>query len=79
MLKPPANFVLVSLKPCDVPETVRLGFLLAAASLTAGLSILYFSPPGAECCHSAWLIVNPDRQRAADPADVRYAGDGGNT
>jgi len=62
MLKPPANFVLVSLKPCDVPATVRLGFSLAAASLTAGLSILHLSPPGAGCCHSAWLIVNPERQ-----------------
>jgi hypothetical protein len=40
MLKPVVNFVLASLTPCDVPNRVRLGFSLAAASLAAGLSIL---------------------------------------
>ena len=34
------NCVLASLKPCDVPTTVRLGFSLAAALLSAILNIL---------------------------------------
>jgi hypothetical protein len=35
-----ANCVLASLKPCHVPQTVRLGFSLAAALLPTILIIL---------------------------------------
>ena len=35
-----AQFVLASLKPCDVPTTVRLGFSPAADVLSAILNIL---------------------------------------
>jgi hypothetical protein len=40
MLKMVANCVLASLKSCDIPTTVRLGFTLAAALLSAILNIL---------------------------------------
>jgi hypothetical protein len=45
MLKMIANGVLVSLKPCDVPAAVRLGFSLTAALLPSILNILYLKSP----------------------------------
>jgi hypothetical protein len=55
MLKLVANWVLESLKPCDVPTTVRLGFSLAAALLPAILNILQL-----KLTHRSLFVMNDD-------------------